>query len=222
MEEYDGIAAELAWSRSLATARKVFGIDPDLELVLEQNLQSKFFTHDTEGALATYTAHKTPHVTNIPTLTGGIGADDLRRFYSDYFSHPSSMKITLLSRTIGVDRVVDEMHVRFKHTQEMPWILPGVPPTEKKVEILIVSIVTVKGGKLHHEHVYWDQASVLVQVGLLDPKLVPQAAKDLGVESLPVIGRRAARRVWNGYDDEQEGEADNKLIPGWTGNGGGQ
>jgi hypothetical protein len=199
----------------------VFGIDPDVELVLEKNLQSKFFTHDTQGALETYTTHKTPHVTNIPTLTGGIGAEDLRRFYADYFSNPSSMKVTLLSRTIGVDRVVDEMHVKFKHTQEMPWILPGVPATEKKVEILVVSIVTVKGGKLHHEHVYWDQASVLVQVGLLDPKLVPQAAKDLGVEKLPVIGRRAARRVRNGYDDDgEEGEADNKLIPGWSGSNG--
>lgn len=218
VEEYDGVAAELAWSRSLAAARKVFGIDPDLELVLEKNLQSKFFTRDAQGALETYTTHKTPHVTNIPTLTGGIGAEDLRRFYADYFANPPSMKVTLLSRTIGVDRVVDEMHVKFKHTQEMPWILPGVPATEKKVEILVVSIVAVKGGKLHHEHVYWDQASVLVQVGLLDPKLVPQTAKDLGVEKLPIIGRRAARRVRNGYDDDgEEGEADNKLIPGWGG-----
>lgn len=218
MEEYDGIAAELAWSRSLAMARKVFGIDPDLELVLEKNLQSKFFTHDTEGALETYTTHKTPHVTNIPTLTGGIGADELRHFYADCFSQPPSMKVTLLSRTIGADRVVDEMHVQFKHTQDMPWILPGVPPTEKKVEIPIVSIVTVKGGKLHHEHVYWDQASVLVQVGVLDPKFVPQEAKDLGVKKLPIIGKRAARRIWKENDDDgEEGEADNKLIPGRTG-----
>lgn len=214
MEEYDGVAAELAWSRSLGSARRVFGLDPDLELVLERNLQSKFFSQDTKGALETYTTHKIPHVTNIPTLTGGIGAEELQRFYTEYFSRPQSMKITLLSRTIGVDRVVDEMHVRFKHTQEMPWILPGVPPTDHKVEVILVSIVAIKGGKLHHEHVYWDQASVLMQVGLLDPKLVPQAGKDLGVEKLPVIGRRAARRVLKGFDDGEEGEADNKLISG--------
>jgi hypothetical protein len=143
----------------------------------------------------------------------------LKRFYSEYFTNPPSMKITLLSRTIGTDRVVDEMHIRFKHTQEVPWILPGVPPTDKKVEILVVSIVALKGGKLHQEHVYWDQASVLVQVGLLDPKLVPQAAKDLGVAKLPVVGRRAARRVWKAWDESEEGEADNELIPGWHAGG---
>lgn len=157
-----------------------------------------------------------PHATNIPTLTGGIGTDELNRFYSDFFVKPSSLKITLLSRTIGVDRVVDEMHVQFKHTEEIPWILPGVPATDKKVEILMVSIVGFKSGKLHHEHVYWDQASVLVQVGLLDPKLLPESAKELKVKKLPVVGRRAARRVIKGQDDADEGEADNKLISGWA------
>jgi hypothetical protein len=106
----------------------------------------KFFTHNADQAIESYTTHKTPHVTNIPTLTGGIGADELKRFYSEYFTNPPLMKITLLSRTIGTDLVVDEMHIRFKHTQEMPWILPGVPPTDKKVEILVVSIVALKEG----------------------------------------------------------------------------
>jgi hypothetical protein len=96
-------------------------------------------------------------------------------------------------------------------------MLPGVPPTNKKIEILMVSIVTIRGGRLYQEHVYWDQASVLVQVGLLDPKLLPQSAKDLGVEKLPVVGRRAARRVRKNRDaSDDEGEADNELIPGWN------
>lgn len=125
------------------------------------------------------------------------------------------MILTLLSRTIGVDRVVDEIHVQFKHTHEMPWILPGVPATNKKVEIIVVSIVTLRGGKLYHEHLYWDQASVLIQTGLLDPKLVPEAANKLGVEKLPVVGRAAARRLLSGSDGDDEGEADNALIPGW-------
>ncbi|KAF4978157.1 hypothetical protein FZEAL_5402 [Fusarium zealandicum] len=216
LDEYDGVSAELAWSRSLTAARKVFGIDPDLELVLENNLQSKFFAKNVNQALSTYTTHKTPHVTNIPTLTGATGTAELKRFYSESFASPPSINITLLSRTIGVDRVVDEMHVQFKHTEQVPWMLPGIPPTNKRVEILMVSIVALRGGKLYQEHVYWDQASVLYQTGLLDPKLLPQAAKDLGVEKLPVVGRRAARRVRKSQDaSDDEGEADNQLIPGW-------
>lgn len=113
--------------------------------------------------------------------------------------------MTLLSRTIGVDRVVDEMHIRFKHTEEVPWMLPEIPATNKTVEILVVSIVALRGGKLYQEHVYWDQASVLVQIGLLDPKLLPQSAKDLGLQSLPVVGRKAAKTIVNDFKDE-EGE----------------
>lgn len=167
--------------------------------------------------MSTYSTNKSPHVTYVPTLSGGIGAEELQRFYSEFFinSNPPSTKLTLLSRTIGADRIVDEMHVAFKHTQEIPWVLPGIPPTNKKVEILLVSIVTVRGGKLYHEHVYWDQASVLVQVGLLDPKVVPKKASEPGVKRLPVVGKAAARRVLRGYDQGDEGEATNELIAEW-------
>ncbi|KAI8957321.1 hypothetical protein F5Y11DRAFT_360939 [Daldinia sp. FL1419] len=217
LDEFDRVSAELSWSRSLATARRAFRMDVDLEKVLEQNVESKFYSRHLQQALSTYSTHKSPHVTYVPTLSGAIGSDELQRFYSGFFigKNPQSMKLTLLSRTIGADRVVDELHVSFKHTQDMPWILPGVPPTNKKVEILIVSIVTLRGGKLYHEHVYWDQASVLVQVGLLDPKVVPQKASEAGVKRLPVIGRRAARSVLVGYDETDEGEATNELIPEW-------
>jgi hypothetical protein len=232
LEEYDRVSAELAWSRSLAAARKAFGQNVDIEGVLEQNVQGmswspphnfvsrrfydtdllntgKFFTRNLQSTLSTYTAHKTPHVTHIPTLTGAIGAAELQKFYSQFFGNPPSLKLTLLSRTIGTDRVVDEVHVRFKHTQEMPWILPGVPATNKSVKILVVSIITLRGGKLYHENVYWDQASVLVQVGLLDPKLVSDAGKKIGVEKLPVVGGEAATRILKGRD------RDNELIQGW-------
>lgn len=169
--------------------------------------------------MSNYTTHKAPHVTYVPTLTGGVGTEELQQFYSQFFidSNPESTKLTLLSRTVGADRVVDELHVAFKHTSEMPWILPGVPPTNKKVEVIVVSIVTLRGGKLYHEHVYWDQASVLVQTGLLDPKLVPDKAKSRGVARLPVVGKDAARRVLGtDLNDEEEGEADNDLIKGWS------
>lgn len=100
--------------------------------------------------MAPYTQQRAPHVTHVPTLTGGVGADELRRFYGEFFlgCHPdSTTRLTLLSRTVGADRVVDELHLAFKHDREMPWILPGVPPTGKKVEVIIVSIVTLRGGK---------------------------------------------------------------------------
>ncbi|KAK3330020.1 dienelactone hydrolase [Apodospora peruviana] len=219
MDEYDPICAELAWSRSIATARRTFRVDSPsrVEVMVESNSHSKFLTRNVQQIMSTYTTHMPPHVTHVPTLTGGIDAEDLEDFYDQYFvnSNPESMDITLLSRTIGVDRVVDEMYVSFKHTQDMPWILPGVAPTNKRVEIMMVSIVTLRGGKLYHEHVYWDQASVLVQVGLLDPKLVPQTAQEKGVKRLPVVGRRAARRMFSGGSDDEDGAADNRLIAAW-------
>ncbi|KAK0756252.1 hypothetical protein N5P37_011167 [Trichoderma harzianum] len=215
LDEYDMISAGLAWSRSLAAARRAMGQTVDLEPVWEENVQGKFFTHNIKPTMSSYTTHKSPHVTYIPTLTGGIGADELEEFYSQYFGNPKSLKLTLLSRTIGADRIVDEIHVRFKHTQEMPWILPGVPATQKRVQILVVSIVTMRGGKLYHEHVYWDQASVLYQIGALDPDVVPEAARKLGIEKLPIVGSAAASRVLKGWDPEEEGEADNDLIAGW-------
>lgn len=102
------------------------------------------------------------------------------------------MKMRLISRTIGADRVVDEIFLYFKHTQEMPWILPHIPPTHREVRIIIINIVCVRGGLLYSEHVYWDQASVLVQVGLLDPKSL-RGHENL--EKTPIVGGEAAKAV---------------------------
>ncbi|KAI1125507.1 hypothetical protein F5Y10DRAFT_8291 [Nemania abortiva] len=219
LEEYEAVAAELAWSRSLDAVRAALGADGDVEGVVERNLEGKFYARNLQQTMSTYTTHKPPHATYFPTLSGGVGAQELQRFYADYFlaTNPASTKLTLLSRTVGADHIVDELHVAFKHTQEMPWILPGVPPTNKRVEVAVISIVTLRGGKLYHEHVYWDQASVLMQVGLLDPKAVPEKARAKGVKTLPIVGREAARRLVRGFEDDEgdEGEADNELLPGW-------
>ncbi|GAW23394.1 hypothetical protein ANO14919_129530 [Xylariales sp. No.14919] len=219
LDEFDKVAAELAWSRSLEAVRTAFRMDVELEGIVEKNLEGKFFARHLGQTMSTYTTRGSPHATYFPTLSGGIGTQELREFYADYFlaANPESTKLTLLSRTVGADRVVDELHVAFRHTQAMPWILPGVPPTHKRVEVAVVSIVTLRGGKLYHEHVYWDQASVLVQVGLLDPKLVPDKAREEGVRKLPVVGREAARRLVRGFEDDEvdDGEADNELLPGW-------
>jgi hypothetical protein len=107
--------------------------------------------------METYVQQPTPFVNYTPTMTGGVGAEELRRFYSEYFltSAPPSLRMRLVSRTIGVDRIVDELYIRFKHTVEMPWILPNIPPTNKKVEIVVVSIVGMRAGKIWHERIYW-------------------------------------------------------------------
>jgi hypothetical protein len=153
-----------------------------------------------------------PYVNHIPTLTGGIGAPDLYRFYANFFipANPPSLATKLISRTVGADRVVDEMIISFTHTQEIPWILPGVPPTNKYVEVALVSVVRIRGGKLCHEHLYWDQASVLVQIGLLDRKLGAVGLGKNGVRVLPIVGVEAARKVV-----DETSVPSNGLIPDW-------
>ena len=69
--------------------------------------------------------------------------------------------MTPVSRTIGEDQIVDEMVFKFTHTIPMDWMLPGIAPTGKRVEVPLVAIVRFREGKLAHEHIYWDQASVL-------------------------------------------------------------
>jgi carboxymethylenebutenolidase len=120
------------------------------------------------------------YVNHIPVLTGGVGKDQLREFYSRHFipKMPPDTEIEPLSRTIGTDQLVDELIFKFRHTIEMDWILPGIAPTGRRVEIPLVVIVRFRDGKIAHEHIYWDQASVLAQIGLLDPAKLPIAGID--------------------------------------------
>ncbi|KAK5363459.1 hypothetical protein LTR20_003486 [Exophiala xenobiotica] len=217
LEEFDKIAASLAWSRTLGLLRESFDMQPpDLEALWEAQMRHEFVEKNADKTMATMVPQ--PYVNHVPTMTGGIGHDELHRFYEDFFipNNPPDFLIKLLSRTVGVDRVVDEMFVKFTHTTEMPWMLPGVPPTGKKVEVVLVSVVCSRGGKLFHEHIYWDQASVLVQVGLIDPTLIPKTFETLEegreeeVDSLPVCGRKAARKVL-----DEDSSKSNRLIPDW-------
>lgn len=124
-------------------------------------------------------------VNHVPTMTGGHGVDAIRAFRAKYFIHtnPPDTETHLVSRTVGDTQLVDEFIFRFTHTQEVPWILPRVPPTGKRVEVPLVAIIAFKDGKVFSEQIYWDQASVLVQVGLLDPT------------GLPVVGKAQADKV---------------------------
>ncbi|PYL27808.1 MAG: hypothetical protein DMF39_10245, partial [Verrucomicrobia bacterium] len=154
-----------------------------LRKLWEQHVQFEFSTRNTEDTLATMV--EDAYVNHIPVLTGGVGRDELREFYSKRFipQMPPDTEMTPVSRTIGEHQLVDEMVFKFTHTIAMDWMLPGIPPTGKRVEVPLVAIVRFRDGKLAHEHIYWDQASVLVQIGLLD------------ATKLPVAGIESARKV---------------------------
>jgi carboxymethylenebutenolidase len=149
----------------------------------DEHLRHEFATHDTDATLDTMVADA--YVNHIPVMTGGVGRAALGQFYSRHFipQMPADTEILPVSRTIGSDRLVDEMIFRFTHTIEMDWMLPGLSPTGKRVEVPLVVIVHFRDRKLAHEHIYWDQGSVLVQLGLLNPS------------GLPVAGRETARKV---------------------------
>jgi carboxymethylenebutenolidase len=129
-----------------------------------------------------------PHLNHVPTMAGGVGRDGVRAFYRDHLVgkfFPPDVKMQSVSRTVGEDRVVEELFITFTHTTVIDWLLPGVAPTGKAVEMAVAVIVGFKGDKISHEHVYWDQAGVLVQTGLLGPA------------GLPVTGAESARKVLN-------------------------
>lgn len=141
-----------------------------------------------EGDLDTTmaTMGETPHLNHVPTMAGGVGKDGVRAFYRDHLVgkfFPPDVEMVSISRTVGEDQVVDEFFISFTHTTTIDWLLPGVAPTGKPVEMAVAVIVGFKAGKISHEHIYWDQAGVLVQVGLLDPR------------GLPVVGAESARKV---------------------------
>jgi carboxymethylenebutenolidase len=156
---------------------------PDLVRLWEEHMKHEFVTRDTEATLETMVDDA--YVNHVPTMTGGFGKAALRAFYSRDFIPvmPPDTATTLVSRTVGEDQVVDEMIFSFTHTKEMPWMLAGIPPTNRHVEVALVAIVKFRGDKLVHEHIYWDQASVLKQIGLLSNP------------ALPVFGAESAHKV---------------------------
>jgi carboxymethylenebutenolidase len=186
---YDKPAAGMAHSRSIALLRKAMGPHYDLGALWEKHTMYEFGTRDVAATMKTMVS--SPYVNHIPTMTGGVGAAELARFYANHFipKCPKDTKLVPISRTIGADRLVDEMLFCFTHDIEIDWMLPGMKPTGKYVEVPLVAIVNFRGDKLYHEHIYWDQASVLVQIGLIDPMNLPVAgiatAKKLVDETLP-------------------------------------
>jgi carboxymethylenebutenolidase len=153
------------------TDTKPQGTDPGS--VFDAHVAAEFVTHDVDATMATMTGM--PYLVHVPVLTGGHGREAVRDFYSRYFvGHwPKDTAIKQVSRTVGTERVIDELVMSFTHDIPMPAILLGVAPTGRRVELPFVVVVGFKDGKVSHEHIYWDQASMLVQTGLLDAAGLP-------------------------------------------------
>ena len=188
----------MAYSRSLALLRNSMGPIYDLSQLWDKHCEYEFASRDVPATMGTMVDQ--PYVNHIPTMTGGVGSEQLSRFYKHHFveSNPADTKLIPISRTVGADRLVDEMLFCFTHDCEIDWMLPGIAPTGKYVEIPLVAIVNFRGDKLYHEHIYWDQASVLVQIGLLSS------------DGLPVAGQETAAKLLD------ENLPSNTLMSNWA------
>jgi carboxymethylenebutenolidase len=149
----------------------------------DEHIGHEFSTRDVSSTIATMV--EDAYVNHVPVMTGGYGHAALRKFYAEDFisQMPVDTSIQLVARTLGEDQLVDEIIFSFTHTEEMPWMLPGIAPTHRHVDIPLVVVVGFREGKLAHERIYWDQASVLKQIGLLTDA------------SLPVFGAETARKL---------------------------
>jgi carboxymethylenebutenolidase len=145
----------------------------DIAGVFDDHVAAEFVDMDLDATMATMT--EAPYVNHVPVMTGGVGFEGVRQFYGDHFigRWPKDISITPVSRTIGEDQVVDELVLSFTHDIEMPQLLPGVAATGRHVQLAFCVVVKFEDGKVAHEHIYWDQASLLVQAGLLDASALP-------------------------------------------------
>ncbi|UNI18396.1 Carboxymethylenebutenolidase [Purpureocillium takamizusanense] len=172
-EDFDYWAESLSHTRNLKFLKPLVG-GPyfNLEHIWDEHTYYEFADRSVEHTMSTMVDQ--PYVNHIPTLTGGIGRESLTKFYriNFIFKNSEDAELELISRTIGIDRVVDEFIYKFTHDSVIDWLLPGVPPTFKKVEVPFTAVVNIRGDRLYHEHIGWDQGTVLVQLGLL-PKYLP-------------------------------------------------
>ena len=169
---------------------------PDLSALFDEHVGREFADQDVDATMETMVPE--PYVHCVPVMTGGVGGEKVRRFYSDHFINqiPKDANVTPISRTIGKDQIVVELVLSFTHDTQWDYLLPGIPPTGKRVDLPHVVVMKFENGKVAHERLYWDQASLLVQVGLLDPA------------DLPVVGVEQARGL---LDVTAEAEPDQKA-----------
>jgi carboxymethylenebutenolidase len=161
----------------------------DLGAVFDQHVAAEFAEKDVDATMRTMVPE--PYVWHVPALTGGVGGDAVRRFYAtEFIGHtPTDVVLRPIARTVANDRVIDEFVLEFTHDREIPFMLPGVAPTGRKVRIPTVVVMGFEDGRVAHEHIYWDQASVLVQIGLLDPATLPVAGGEQADRLLDLMSR---------------------------------
>ncbi|GAA5985669.1 hypothetical protein JCM11641_001468 [Rhodosporidiobolus odoratus] len=207
-KEYSSHAAAVAHSRTLEFLKMpqlLSGPVFALETLWEEHCYYEFEERKVDKIMAAE-----PYVNHVPTMAGGAGRTALTAFYRDHFvnCNPIDTQLHLVSRTIGIDRVVDEFVATLTHDQEIDWLLPGVPPTGKHLEIPTVAIVCFRGDRLCSEHIHWDQATVLKQLDLLTSHFpCPSSASPASSSSsggvqplirLPVCGKEAAQKLVGG------------------------
>ncbi|PPQ65938.1 hypothetical protein CVT26_010700 [Gymnopilus dilepis] len=216
-DAYDPGNAALAHTRTLVFLRKHLG-GPffDLEAIWDEHTFFEFQERSVAKTMGTMVAE--PYVNHVPTMTGGIGREQLTAFYRDHFifQNPMDVNLQIVSRTVGPDRVIDEFVYHFTHDQTVDWLLPGVPATGKKIEIPMIAVVNVRGDRLYNEHIWWDQATVIRQAGILPSHLPfsgPNAVSDVSppLLRLPVAGAETASKLVN----ETEERSNIMFGPEW-------
>lgn len=210
--EYDPGSAAVAHSRSLVFLRKWLG-GPifNLEAIWDEHTYFEFAERSVAKTMGTMVAE--PYVNHVPTMTGGVGRESLTAFYRDHFifANPPDLDMKTVSRTVGPDRVVDEFIFSFTHDRPVDWLLPGVPPTGRKLIIPMLAVVNIRGDRLYNEHIWWDQATVLRQAGILPTHLpypTPEGNRSL---RLPVAGPECAAML----ADEANGTSNSMFGNDW-------
>jgi carboxymethylenebutenolidase len=161
-----------------------------LGAVFDKHIKHEFQDHDVDATMKTMV--KEPYVHHVPMMTGGIGYDSVYNFYKNHFvgKTPDDTKVEHISRTVGKDQVVDELILKFTHDREVEFMIPGIPPTGKYVELPHVVVMKFVGNKIAHEHIYWDQASLLAQIGLLDANALPVKGIEQSRKLEELVSRR--------------------------------
>ncbi|SPO21715.1 uncharacterized protein UTRI_01198_B [Ustilago trichophora] len=208
VDENHRSAAAMSYSRTLYLLKSTMGPRFPLEQIWDQHTFFEFADRDSAKTMATMVSQ--PYVNHVACLTGGAGFIQLARFYEHHFTSvsPPDTQLVPISRTIGTDRIIDEMVFTCTHTTMIDYFVPGVPPTGKKLRIPMVGIVNLRGDKLAYESLYWDQANALVQLGLLDP--VKSSLKQKEGVKLPIAGDEVAQKILHPY-----GVPSNELMPNW-------
>ncbi|KAF3389893.1 hypothetical protein DPV78_011658 [Talaromyces pinophilus] len=196
----------------------------DLEQIWDEHTYFEFENRSVEWTMSTMVQE--PYVNHIPTMTGGVGREKLSHFYANHFifKNPADAELEVISRTVGIDRVVDEFIYKITHDCEVDWLIPGIPPTGKKLQVPMTAIVNIRGDRLYHEHIAWDQGTVLNQLDLM-PEYLPFAYPVPGLEAkegkrfeikVPVAGVRTATKMRdrnavesNGFFEFKVREVDN-------------